>query len=285
MKRDATPQDDPLSGSGRPDGSFRIDHHPIRGETAFAATNELRIWSYVSPTVGEVTVDGAHYPRRVYHPGDMRLTNPGSAIRRTADDAAIIRCLTLSRRVVQEALGAPVEALAGAFAPLQSRAFRSPLLESLTEQLRVTSGADAAVDAAYVEALLHAASHELRRLAGLDAPSADGRLCARELKRLNQFIDGGLADKLQLRDLAGALRMPVAQFQRALKRATGRTAYQHLIHRRLTAARGLIEGSDASLAQIAFQTGFTSQSHMTDVFKAKLGATPSQFRPPERPRR
>ena len=36
--------------------------------------------------------------------------------------------------------------------------------------------------------------------------------------------------------------------------------------------------SEASLADIAAQTGFASQSHLTNIFRAELGTTPGRVR-------
>lgn len=264
---------------------YQIQDHPVAGETRFAEAAEFRIWTYLAPVVGEVSVGATHHPRRVYHPGDFRLTAPGVAIRRVADEEAVIRSVAIAPQVARDALGAPIDRLVSDLAGLQRRAFRSPLIESVAEQLRLTAGGRQPADIAYIEALLHAAAHELRRLAGAAAPTPTGRLGASELRRVNQFIDGSLRDKLRMPDLARFLEMPAPAFQHGLKAATGRTTHQHLTHRRLTVARSLIETTGASLAQIAFETGFTSQSHMTDVFKAKLGATPGQFRAAARPGR
>ena len=282
MGRQSAPTGSAIGG----EAEFRVEDHPLTGETHFSASGHVRLWGYLAPVVSEINVGGRHHPRRVYHPSDLRLTAPDVAITRAPDEDIVIRSLSISDQVLEDALGAPSGELVDSFARLQQFTFNSPIIGAVTQQLRrVGEGAcegGSHVDCAYVDALLHTVAHELRRVARMRSPDKNapgkGRLSAAELRRLNAVIDAGLGAKLHLRDLAASLGMPLATFQDAVKRTTGKTAYQHLMQRRLLAARRLIEGSDEPLAQIAFETGFTSQSRMTDVFKEKLGATPGVLR-------
>ena len=56
------------------------------------------------------------------------------------------------------------------------------------------------------------------------------------------------------------------------------TPYQYVLDKRIERAQLMIETTSLSLAQISFASGFSSQSHMTDVFRAKLGMTPGKVR-------
>jgi AraC family transcriptional regulator len=40
----------------------------------------------------------------------------------------------------------------------------------------------------------------------------------------------------------------------------------------------LLAGTDLSLSEIAFATGFSDQSHLTRHFRQMIGMTPGQFR-------
>ncbi len=50
---------------------------------------------------------------------------------------------------------------------------------------------------------------------------------------------------------------------------------------RLEKAKELLETTDSSISEAAFQTGFNSPSNFTKVFREKYGITPSQFRRPK----
>jgi transcriptional regulator GlxA family with amidase domain len=51
-----------------------------------------------------------------------------------------------------------------------------------------------------------------------------------------------------------------------------------VLERRLSAAQHLLRQSKMLLADIAFKCGFSSQTHMNDVFRERLGVTPVQYR-------
>ena len=47
---------------------------------------------------------------------------------------------------------------------------------------------------------------------------------------------------------------------------------------RVNAARALLENTDKLLSEIAAETGFFDQSHLTRIFKKERGVTPGQYR-------
>ena len=51
-----------------------------------------------------------------------------------------------------------------------------------------------------------------------------------------------------------------------------------MTRKRVDHARKLLRTSTAPLAEVALQCGFSSQSHMTTVFKGATGVTPAKFR-------
>ncbi|MEM7641848.1 MAG: helix-turn-helix transcriptional regulator, partial [Pseudomonadota bacterium] len=60
--------------------------------------------------------------------------------------------------------------------------------------------------------------------------------------------------------------------------ATGLSPHQFLLRRRIARAKDMLRTSVMPLAEIAVATGFSSQSHMTDVFRQKVGTTPGKYR-------
>jgi transcriptional regulator GlxA family with amidase domain len=98
------------------------------------------------------------------------------------------------------------------------------------------------------------------------------------LRRIDEIISETLGDQINLEDLAASTSMSLPAFSTAMKATTGQTPYQYVLTRRVDRARGMVESTVLPLAQIAFRCGFSSQSHMTDVFRAKLGTTPGRLR-------
>ncbi|MEO0881245.1 MAG: AraC family transcriptional regulator [Pseudomonadota bacterium] len=100
----------------------------------------------------------------------------------------------------------------------------------------------------------------------------------RELRNLNDYIDTQLGSSFSLTDLASVLDRSPLQMARAFKATTGETPYRYILMRRIGRARTLLESSSKTIAEIAYECGFASQSHMTTVFSDKLGITPGKYR-------
>jgi AraC family transcriptional regulator len=62
------------------------------------------------------------------------------------------------------------------------------------------------------------------------------------------------------------------------RQTTGESPHQFVLGRRIELAQQLLTETDASLAQVALQSGFASQSHLSSVFKRRLGLTPRAYR-------
>jgi AraC family transcriptional regulator len=113
------------------------------------------------------------------------------------------------------------------------------------------------------------AAQSASRPPGLDAAT---------LRRVDAIVDASLADGAGIAELAAQCEMRDYEFTRAFKAATGMPPYQYVIERRLERAKQLLANTNDPLADIAYTVGFASQSHMTDVFRMKLGVTPGRYR-------
>jgi AraC family transcriptional activator FtrA len=72
--------------------------------------------------------------------------------------------------------------------------------------------------------------------------------------------------------------MSVRTFLRRFKAATGTTPAEWLLTERLGRARELLEGSGASLDDVAFACGFGSPATMRHHFRVRLGVSPGAYR-------
>ncbi|MEO0564242.1 MAG: AraC family transcriptional regulator [Chloroflexota bacterium] len=83
-------------------------------------------------------------------------------------------------------------------------------------------------------------------------------------------------DDLQLEDLANAAHLSKSYFIRAFRRHTGMSPYAYLVQVRLNRAKALLRAG-ASATDVAQQTGFYDQSHLTKAFKRFMGVPPGQY--------
>ena len=108
-----------------------------------------------------------------------------------------------------------------------------------------------------------------REAAALDADT---------VAKVADFMEAHLSEEVTLEALADVAGMPRTRFIKAFRNAVGETPYQHLLRKRLEAARVSIMASSSSLAETAFACGFSSQQHLTGHFSSRFGITPSAFR-------
>lgn len=99
-----------------------------------------------------------------------------------------------------------------------------------------------------------------------------------KLKRVLDYIDDHLGDAVDLDAMAEVAGLSRFYFVSIFKRATGRSPYQHLIHRRVARAQTLIAHSELSLADIGQASGFSNPAHFSTSFKRGTGQTPTRYR-------
>ena len=103
-------------------------------------------------------------------------------------------------------------------------------------------------------------------------------LDGQSLRAIDNFLEQHLEDQVSLDDLADHADMTRHQFSRRFKIATGVSPFQYVISKRVKRARELLACGKVSIAEVAYATGFSSQSHLTETFKRHFGVTPGVYR-------
>lgn len=113
---------------------------------------------------------------------------------------------------------------------------------------------------------------------GLSLPATDGILTARQLRRVLALVEGRLDEAIGLDDLAAAAGVSRFHFARAFKAAVGESPYRWLTGLRVEKAKAVLAQTRLSLIEVAISVGFESQSHFGQVFRARTGLTPRDWR-------
>lgn len=114
-------------------------------------------------------------------------------------------------------------------------------------------------------------------LLATSAPTQVGGLSRNRLREAIEYIHEHLAQEIRLDDLARATELSPYHFARLFKRSTGLAPHQYLIRRRVERARELLVTSSLPISEVAIQSGFCDQSHLTTHFKRVYGVTPRVF--------
>ena len=99
------------------------------------------------------------------------------------------------------------------------------------------------------------------------------------LYRVQSTLEANLDDEnFDIAALCQSLHLSRMQLHRKLKELTGQTTSQYITNLRLKRSKDLLEQSELSIAEVAYQVGFKSQSHFSQVFTREIGQPPSTWR-------
>jgi AraC family transcriptional regulator len=153
---------------------------------------------------------------------------------------------------------------------------RDPRLEAIAWAVKTELEADTPSDRLYADTLAVAlAIRMLEAGATRQATVKAGQMLALSQKtRLVEFIEYHLDTALSLEDLANAAGLSLTHLKLRFRNSFGVSPHQYVLRRRVERARELLATSDQPASQIAIETGFAHQSHMTHAMRRLLGVTP-----------
>ncbi|MEL6840183.1 MAG: AraC family transcriptional regulator [Pseudomonadota bacterium] len=137
-------------------------------------------------------------------------------------------------------------------------------------------GANALIDALSRALVVMMLRHHQAHVYPLHPANSD--LDPGRFRAVFDMVQSQLADRVTLEDMSKAAGMSRSHFAQAFKALTHKTPMQFVMEQRLYTAQRLLRRSALSIGQIASQSGFADQAHLTKKFKAHFGQTPSQFR-------
>lgn len=105
------------------------------------------------------------------------------------------------------------------------------------------------------------------------SPAQDRDLVA----RITTYLIDRLDENVSLQDVADHVGLSKFYVQRRFRSELGLSPHEFVLQARLKKARDLLRG-DTSLADIAYDCGFSSQQHMTNAFTRHMGLSPGRYR-------
>ena len=121
---------------------------------------------------------------------------------------------------------------------------------------------------------------ELLALTSRQPTSEDsGRLrTASWLLQARELIEAGLGGHLGVTGIARAVGVHPVTLARGFRRRFGCTLGEYVRQRRIERAMEQLRATGATLAAIAAANGFADQSHFSNLFRRRVGLTPSLYR-------
>jgi AraC-like DNA-binding protein len=206
--------------------------------------------------------------------------NPGQRFLRFLHDPDGDHCyfVAIAPEAFAEVAAREWEPLPFAFGPRDAGTFL--LQHAVVTELRRPRPDPLAVEEGLVQALARAcdqawALHGRRSRTTRAATRATHRRVVEEAKSL---LADRLGERLTLDDVASALNVSKYHLARVFRATTGFALHGYRHQLRLRVAVERLEDDEVSLAAIAAELGFFSNSHLTDSFRRAFGVTPSAVR-------
>lgn len=284
----ATADPSQMVSKGSTTGRLSVDAVVVEYAGAFEthrSVSDLVIGVHLDPVYLEVDMAGRRRAPCMYAPGQFDVSPPNSDYRALRTRPSKSLGIAIRKDIVAHVLSDVAPDRTDNFGALHQFPQSSDLIFALCRQIVAEIEAGRPLGPLYADSLVQALVMELYGMSQGGPVYEDlekERIDQTTLARINEYTDANEAEKIDLLILADIAAMPVTKFTRLFKHTTGQTPYQYMLQSRLRKAQRLVGTTSFPIAQIATDCGFASQSHMTDLFRTKLGCTPGQLRKQQR---
>lgn len=99
----------------------------------------------------------------------------------------------------------------------------------------------------------------------------------KEINKVIDFIHQHSTDKFSLEDLCSIAHLSPYYFIKVFKTHTGKTPHEYYMDIKLRKAEELLQRGQYSITEVAYMSGFSSQSYFSAQFRKKVGCTPAEY--------
>ena len=258
-----------------------LEHHRIpEGERVETETDKHVLWLWTTSYSGEYAGNGGRFVRCSKGRGAITATPIGviptlhtytrSEVILCALDSNFVGSILseLDRQPRTEPIIRP---------KFQDSAIRR-LMTLLSEEVR----AGAPSGKLYSDSLAHALAIRYLLLGERPnhqrADSAVSALPPYALKRVLERIEHTFQSEISLATLADEAGYSRGHFLKMFRASMGMTPHRYLLKRRIDHARTLLKRPGKSIIDVAADCGFSSQAHLSQVFREHVGVTPGDYR-------
>ena len=131
----------------------------------------------------------------------------------------------------------------------------------------------------YLEAMRTSMIAEVMRVRASHSPALRAhKVGATRIRSVVDYVEANLGTDLRLTSIARAVGISPHQLARGFRREMGLPLHRYVLRQRTTVGRALLVRTDAPIAEVATEVGFSDQSHFTHWVRRLYGVTPSRLR-------
>lgn len=257
--------------AAKPEGQFR---YPAHGNITL-----VRVLRSAKPLSRDLGTGLKHI--KAYHPAEWEVLPPHTPAHVEAEGDHEVSVFVLPFSSISRSARHIVPNFSGDFGRLHDGPFSAPLIAQICSRLWEESAIGNPNGLLFADGAVLTIAAELIRIAGLGdggKPGPTQVISNHQIDLLDDYIDANIEQSIRVNDLAEIIGMTELSYLKAFKTTTGKTPHQYVLHFRIARAREMLSAEDMALAEVAYACGFSGQSHMTDVFRQKLGVTPGRYR-------
>ncbi|MDG4879060.1 AraC family transcriptional regulator [Mesorhizobium sp. WSM4935] len=105
-----------------------------------------------------------------------------------------------------------------------------------------------------------------------------GGLSRQAARKVREFLNDNFTHKISVKELAALANLSPKHFTQAFSRTFGQAPHRYLLDLRLAHATTLLAETKMTATEIAYQSGFSSQSHLTTAMRKYRHTTPTRLR-------
>lgn len=257
-------------------------HMPTTREVHIPETQELTLSVHLGGARRVRVYTESGLSHTFSRPGDITLIPRGRSIHYRTDgrvDFATVHFPAQSACVARDRVGAGLLNL-----PHCLFAVRDAYVVATVQTLMRATSTSSPTDQRYFAKLLDALTWHLARVveegnaetvrlpASSAAPSPSP--AGANFDAVIDWIDANLAEKLSLDELADRAGIGRTTFAQQFVRRFGCSPHRYILLRRMEKARALLQEGGLRVTEIAYDLGFSSQSHFSTAYKAVTGESP-----------
>jgi AraC family transcriptional regulator len=258
-----------------------LEHHRIpEGERVETVTDRHVLWLWTTSYSGEYAGQGGRFVRCSKGRGAITVTPIGLVpTLHTYTRSEVILC-ALDSHLVQSILS-ELDRQPRA-EPIIRPKFQDSAIRRLMTLLSEEVRAGGPSGKLYSDSLAHALA--IRYLLLGERPNhqrADSTVSALPsyaLKRVLERIEHSFQSEISLSSLAEEAGYSRGHFLKMFRTSMGMTPHRYLLERRIDHARSLLKRREITIIDVAANCGFSSQAHLTQVFRKHVGVTPGDYR-------